>query len=250
MEWIWTHGHVIAFGGAVVAAFGAWATTKEQARQQVRYEQQVADLNAALAARTAELAAKSDEVARLAQQGLNATTGGDSFAYLQPLRRRGRVTYFVRQAGAHPTFDVVIRVQDGTGQHLLFGPTMIGTIKRGSGMDWTSPLPPWPLAPDRRLRDAGWPDIYVMPWPLTFQEPAPAGSTSSEFRIEIAARNGIIVQKLRVWPQGDRWYTASRDLTGRAAAPTLPEDFDEAQDQDADGNRLSRPAGGAYPGRE
>ena len=145
MDWISSHGHLIAFFGAVLAAVGVALTTTEQNRQQARYEKQVADLNATLAARTAELAAKSDEVARLAQQGLNATTGGDSFVYLEPLRKRGRISYFVRQSGANPTFDVVVRVEDGTGQ-FLFGPAT--SARSSAAAAWIGP----DRSPHGRLR--------------------------------------------------------------------------------------------------
>jgi len=222
--------------GGLAAAVGAY---REQ-RQLAMKSDEIARLAMENAALSQTIAAKSDEIARLAKDNLASVTGGDSFVYLEPLRRFGRVRYFVRQSGAHPTFDVVVRVQDGTGQRDLFGPTTIGTIKRGSGMDWTSPLPPWPLAPDRQLREVGWPTAYSMPWPLAFQEPAPAVGASLEFSVQLAARNGIIVQKVKVWPRGDRWYTASRNIERAGVALTLPGDFNEAQDQDADGNRIAR----------
>jgi len=123
--------------GGLAAAVGAY---REQ-RQLAMKSDEIARLAMENAALSQTIAAKSDEIARLAKDNLASVTGGDSFVYLERLRRFGRVRYFVRQSGAHPTFDVVVRVQDGTGQRDLFGPTTIGTIKRGSGMDWTSPLP-------------------------------------------------------------------------------------------------------------
>ena len=117
-------------GGLFVLIVGAWSLL-----QQVARDREIAGLQR-------QLAAKSDEIASLTRDSLAAVTGGESFVYLQPLRKQGRVTYFIRQTGSHPTFDVVVRVQDGTGQRVLFGPATIGTIKCGSGMDWTRPLPP------------------------------------------------------------------------------------------------------------
>lgn len=76
-----------------------------------------AELSRAIASKSDELAKKSDEIANL-NRGLakkseeiaristdiaGAVTGGESYAYLEPKRRRGDVTYFVRQAGKYPT---------------------------------------------------------------------------------------------------------------------------------------------------
>jgi hypothetical protein len=80
---------------------------------------------------------------------LAQVTGGESFVYVQPLRKAGKVRYFVRQAGLHPSYDVVVRVQevrqrpDGKKVRLLLlGPAEVGrTLRRGSGFDWTYPDP-------------------------------------------------------------------------------------------------------------
>lgn len=162
---------------------------------------------------------------------LNQVTGGDSFVYLQPLRKGGNVRYFVRSAGDHPAFDVVVRVEeigDVLGPRLegkrkralVFGPTSIGstTLRRGSGYDWTY----------ERCDEEGH------PWPLVFEEPPQDTSSPKEFRIEVAARNGIIIQRIQIRPVGDRWHTETtllqwshrKSLKGR-----LPGDFKEAQDQ-------------------
>ena len=223
-EYIVLIATVLTLLGGLVGAIGAF--WQSQAR---------ADFNR-------QLAAKNQEIADITNRTLVSVTGGDSFVYLEPLRRYGRVTYFLRQSGTHPTFDVVVRVQEGTGQGLLFGPASVGTIKRGSGVDWTTPLPPWPLTPVPFEPAPGiaWP--FIMPWPMVFPEPPVAGTKIREFRIELAARNGIIVQQLKVWLKGDRWQTASRDIERAGVALTLPKDFNEAQDQDAAGNRVAATA--------
>src|SRR5207253_1996933 len=146
--------------------------------------------SAANAALSRTIAAKSDEIARINTKIAGSVTGGDSFVYLEPLRRGGRVRYFVRQAGHYPTYDVVVRVQDGE-QRLLFGPVEVGrTLMRGSGFDWTYP----DRQPDGRE------------WPLVFPEPTNDNAGARKFRIELAARNGIIVQRLRVWPVSVQWH--------------------------------------------
>jgi len=156
------------------------------------------------------------------REQVNTVTGGDSFVYLQPLRQTKGVKYFIRHAGDHPAFDVILRVQeiivvDGKRKRrLIFGPTEHGrTLKHGSGFDWTypDPIPPG-----------------YHGWPLIFSEPPLKGSVEQKFRIEIMARNGIFIQRLRVWPVGERWYTASKTIKGLSPGAVLPQ-FDEAQDQ-------------------
>src|SRR5262245_60418363 len=46
------------------------------------------------------------------RETFSQVTGGESFVYLEPLRQPGRVVYLARQTGAHPTYDVVIRIQE------------------------------------------------------------------------------------------------------------------------------------------
>jgi hypothetical protein len=158
------------------------------------------------------------------REQLASVTGGDSLVYLEPLRKAGKLKYFVRQKGDHPAFDVVVRVQevhrraDGKKKRLLlFGPAEVGrTLKRGSGFDWTYPDP---TPHDRRE------------WPLVFSEPPPRDASARTFRIELASRNGIVVQVLRVWPVGDLWHTESKKIKrSGTASPVLPT-FHEAQEQ-------------------
>ncbi len=157
---------------------------------------------------------------------LAQVTGGESFVYVQPLRKAGKVRYFVRQAGLHPSYDVVVRVQevrqrpDGKKVRLLLlGPAEVGrTLRRGSGFDWTYPDP---TPADRRT------------WPLVFPEPPAPTATARTFRIELASRNGIVVQVVKVWPVGGRWHTDSKAMQGPGATPSmLPDDFTEAQQQE------------------
>ena len=234
MEHLTLIGAVIIAIGGIIAAIGA----SRDVRQQLGLTQRLAAKSDEIAALNQDLAAKSEEIAGLAKQGLAAVTGGESFAYLQPLRRGGRVRYFVRQQGKHPTYDLVIRMEEVSRpsgeekRRLIFGPVEVGrTLLRGSGFDWTYPDP---TPPDNRE------------WPLIFLEPPGSDATAREFRIELAARNGIVVQELRIRPARGGWHTDSsvieRPGVGRLM---LPDDFDEAQAQDADGNRMPpKPTGG------
>lgn len=157
---------------------------------------------------------------------LSRVTGGESFSYLEPLRQPNYVRYFVRHAGDHPTYDVVIRIQkiiSVEGQrkrHLIFGPADVGrTLIGGSGFDWTYPTVD--STPDQRE------------WPLVFPEPSLGCTPPQEFRIEMAARNGVIVQRLRIWREGDRVYTFSKWIKrpGRDFL-ALPANFKEAQERE------------------
>jgi hypothetical protein len=156
-------------------------------------------------------------------------TGGQSFVYLEPLRKNAKVRYFIRHTGEHPTFDVVVRVQevlDVLGpspmgkrkRELIFGPADVGrTLLRGSGFDWTYPDPTYS---DKRE------------WPLIFPEPPASGAAPRGFRIELAARNGIVVQRVQVSPVGDRWHTEGKLISRPSGgALRLPADYKEAQVQ-------------------
>lgn len=132
-------------------------------------------------------------------------TGGDSIAYFEPLRRGGRLAYFIRHTGSFPAYDVVVRVHDEN-ERLIEGPIPVGMITGGSGLDW--------LAVAQSLR---------------FPDPPPPGTTAKRFRVEIQARNGVAVQRLRVWPDQGRWRTESRDVQLPSARPLPP--FREAQEQ-------------------
>ena len=163
---------------AIVAAGAAWTTLRQQ-------DQQIATVKAWL-------------------------TGGDSYGYYEPLLQRGhRLAYFIRHHGNYPAYDVVVRIHEvRQGQErLVEGPFTVGTLTRGSGMDWTSP---------ETLR--------------LFPDPPPPGTHPMEYRIEIQARNGVVVQRLRLWIVDGRWHTESKDVTLADGSHVEP-DFREAQDQ-------------------
>ena len=228
----WMLEHLTLIGAIVVACAGFAATVgglaaavgayREQ-RQLATKSDEIARLAIENAALSQTIAAKSDEIARLTKDNLASVTGGESFVYLEPLRQTRGVRYFFRHAGAHPTFDVVVRVQeiivvDGKPKRRhVFGPTEHGrTLRRGSGFDWTYPDP---TPPDSRA------------WPLIFLEPATKYAVERNFRVEMMARNGIFIQRLRVWPVGGRWYTDSKTLRRAGVGALALPAFDEAQAQ-------------------
>ena len=201
----WLNPGTVSLAGAILVALGTfWGWHRQSARSA-----EIADLNQ-------QLAVKSTEIARLAEDTLAQVTGGDSYVYLQPLRQypASNVAFYVRQEGRFPTFDVVVRIQDWAGR-LLAGPATVGAaIRRGSGFDWTIPAQ------------------LVQQWPLVFAEPPATNAQTQQFRIEIAARNGIFVQQIRVWPESGRWHTDSKRIERPGVGPIrLPDDFKEAQEQ-------------------
>lgn len=219
MKWLsWATPAGLAAFGAILAAIGAFWASNQSSRHQ-------RDLRARadeIAGLNRELVKKNEELLGSTRNALDWVTGGASFVYLEPLRKVGKVRYFVRQSGQHPTYDVVVRVQEvhllaerKKSRVLLFGPAEVGrTLRRGSGFDWTYPDPS-PSDPRE--------------WPLVFFEPPAPDAKARTFRVELASRNGIIVQVLRVWPVGDRWHTDSKRIKGPAAK--LRDDYQEAQQQ-------------------
>ncbi len=134
------------------------------------------------------------------------TTGGDSYVYLEPLRRGGRLAYFIRHTGTYPAYDVVIRVHDET-DRVIEGPIPVGMVIAGSGLDW-----------------------LAVANTLVFPDPPPAGAAAHHFRVELQARNGTTVQHLAVRPEQGQWRSESRDVKSPPGRAPLPA-FKEAHEQ-------------------
>ena len=210
--WPYLPFSVVLLGAAVVAAGTFWAGVR-----QVRSSRDVRDLALQNAALSRTIAEKNEKIADLTTRIMASVTGSDSFAYLEPLRQTQGVKYFIRHVGDVPTFDIGIRIQEievGTdGQRyrkLIFGPEDVARILLRGSVEW--------IYPDSKS------------WPLIFREPPEPGARPREFRVELSARNGVLVQRLRVRPVGGRWHTDSRRISGSHAGTVLPP-FDEAQAQ-------------------
>jgi len=172
----WTFlGAVLSAAAAIAAAVAGWRTLVEQ-------DKQVTTLQAWV-------------------------TGGDSYAYFVPLRRGGRLAYFIRHGGNYPAYDVYLRVQDGDGNLLPGGgPISFGTLRAGAGVEWLT-VPP-----------------------LIFPDPPVSGTQAQTFRLEIATRNGVFVQRIQLRVQDGRWHTDSVDIQGPGGHITT-QPFPEAQQQ-------------------
>jgi len=144
--WRWiaaNWGAALSLAGAVIAGIGAFVATRQQDQQRVEYEHEIRVRTDSLLAKTEEiaelnhqLAAKNDELARLALRQLDTITGGDSFCTLQltdldnPLGPR--VT--LKHHGDFPLSDLLLSIADseadldeGRGMNQLVGTIAVGT---------------------------------------------------------------------------------------------------------------------------
>jgi hypothetical protein len=188
----WFNPAVVTFVGAILVAIGSlWQFQREASK------------NSEIAALNRDLASKSAEIARLTKEGMAAVLGGDSFGYLHPLFKEGGVGYFLRiNPGArYPVYDTTVLVYDVT------HPTQNGLLVDGEQFGTLTGVVQW------RLVKA-----------LDFPAPEP-GDRSKQFRVEIAARNGVLVQELRLEPKNGAWATNSRKMDWNGQPLSPPPDF-------------------------
>lgn len=219
--------HTLIFVGAVIGGVGAFVA----AFGGLRLHQE----NAAL---SRSLTAKSEQIADLSSRIMASVTGGNSFVYLEPRYDPDRkdpvpdpgatLAFYMRQWGDYPSFDVVIRVKRDWGSDAGFvdetAPYIVGTVKRGRGLDRTLPF------------HGSHPGTTT--WPLIFDEPVRPDKMlrrtlrdNETYQVEISARNGVVVQTIRLKRVGQRWHTDSRTIVREGEGPlTLPDDFKEAQE--------------------
>lgn len=130
-------------------------------------------------------------------------TGGESYGYLEPLfdrqaSGRGGLAYFVRHSGDYPLYDVSVRVQNAAGQDILPTVQLFGTLTSNSQ----------------------WYSVEG----LIFPAPTPT-DRAQEFRVEVIARNGVTVQRIRIQPAEGRWLTNSADIRRSARELMRPDNF-------------------------
>ena len=156
-------------------------------------------------------------------------TGGDSYPYLEPLVFPDGVMYLIKHAGnAYPLYDVQVRVQDlNRGPRLADGsvlPTkfyVAGTL--------TGNTDKFPIATDE----------------LTLRNPPVDSTEVRRFRLELPARNGLVLQDVTLTAVKGKWHTNSRpikkSIEGRGWVNLQPANFREAQEQEP---RVTTGAGG------
>lgn len=137
-----------------------------------------------------EIAQKSEEIARLNQEIAASVTGGDEFAYLDPLLAEDQLRVFliIEHRGRYPIYDVGFRVLDfrimGTkpmAEEMLSNTFTVGNL----------------AARERR---------FVSYWPLV------PGKTHYGFNFFFTARNarGFTVQEIRFVKEKGKWLSATK----------------------------------------
>ena len=66
-------------------------------------------------------------------------TGADSYAYFEPLRRDGRLAYYIRHTGSYPAYDVVVRVGSATEDELTA--SVVPSVQQIAGITRTLTCP-------------------------------------------------------------------------------------------------------------
>ena len=122
---------VVIFCGGLLSIVGALLSEQQQRRtsdQHAQFERdlrtrsdqiailsrEIANKSDAIAKLNRDLAGKSDEIAQLNRQTAAAVTGGDEFAYLDPLlaEEQNRLFLIIVHQGRYPIYDVGFRVMD------------------------------------------------------------------------------------------------------------------------------------------
>jgi len=147
-------------------------------------------------------------------------TGGDSYPYLEPLAFPEGMKYLVKHAGnTYPLYDVQVRLQDlDRGPRLRDGSVL--PTKFFPAGTLTSNTDKFPVDSD---------DLTRLNPPLDSKE-------VRRFRIELPARNGLVLQDVTLTAVEGRWQTNSRpirkNVAGRGWVDLEPANFREAQEQE------------------
>ena len=129
-------------------------------------------------------------------------TGADGYAYLEPKLVADHLVYFIRHSGDYPVYDVTVIIQDAN--HVpLYPPIPFGTLS--SNIQW------------RGLEELRFPRVPT------------ASDAPKSFRVELAARNGVTVQYLRMEPGKNRWLTRSKPIKRSDKEELHPKDFPEEE---------------------
>jgi hypothetical protein len=147
-------------------------------------------------------------------------TGGESYPYLEPLVFPEGIKYLVKHAGnTYPLYDVQVRLQDlDRGPRLRDGSVL--PTKFFPAGTLTSNTDKFPVDSDD----------------LTRLNPPPDSKEVRRFRIELPARNGLVLQDVTLTAVKGQWHTNSRPIrknfAGRGWVDLEPTNFREAQEQE------------------
>jgi hypothetical protein len=190
---------VVILIGAMLSVVGAiWSGQNQTASaiQRAQFEHdlrlksdQIATLTGQIAGKSDEIANKSDEIARLNGEIAASVTGGDEFAYLDPLfaEDQNRIFLIVVHKGKYPIYDVGFRVAD----------FRIGGTKPMAEEMLSNTFSVGNLAPNTRR--------FVAYWPLV------PGKNRYGFNFFFTARNsrGFISQQVRFAKVNGGWVSAT-----------------------------------------
>jgi hypothetical protein len=227
---------VVIFCGGLLSIVGALLSEQQQRRtsdQHAQFEhdlrtrsdqiaglsREIADKSDAIAKLNRDIAGKSDEIAQLNRQTAAAVTGGDEFAYLDPLiaEEQNRLFLIIVHRGSYPIYDVGFRVMDfrvpatkPMAEEMLSDTFTIGT-----------------LAARRRQ--------FVAYWPIV------AGKTHYGLNLFFTARNagGFTTQQIRFVKVNGKWISASEVTTynsKRILYRRVDADFPKTHDGSIDWN--------------
>lgn len=180
-------------------AFQRHMTQLKEARERLRYEQE-------LRAKTEELARKSDEIASLNRTIAGSVTGGDSFVYLsfaiEPNSNNASLSLTHR--GKYPVFDVSIEIWDAD--------EFDDRIRAMGLKDHSGPITrEQMIALSERKATFSFPTVrpniamgVMNRWQL------PIDKDRVRYRLAIYARNGIVSQSLNLQRVDGSWSQASR----------------------------------------
>jgi hypothetical protein len=142
-------------------------------------------------------------------------TGGESYPYLEPLAFPEGIMYLVKHAGnKYPLYDVEVRLQDlDRGPRLPDGsvlPTKF--FKVGTLTSNTDKFP-------------------VLDEDLRIPNPSADATEVRRFRVELPARNGLVLQDITLTAVNGHWQTNSYPIR-KGTAELRPANFQEAQQQE------------------
>jgi hypothetical protein len=128
-------------------------------------------------------------------------TGGDSFPHLYPRVEKdatgkdAAVAYYLKLHGkTYPLYDVQVRLQDlDNGPFLPDGSVIPSKIVRAGTLTNNT-------------------DKFTMDF-LVFEFPKPGETKPRRVKIELPARNGLVLQEITLTPYQGRWITKSKPIT-------------------------------------
>lgn len=167
------------------------------------------DANRTIAKRSAELARKSEEIARLTRDARDAAVGGDSYCYAAMVACGERCVIGVVHEGGHPLYDVTMRIVDVDAPPIQIRPD--GTVPLDVAVGTSIPV--GTIAPRHAVIN---PEVKT-----------PEGRESIRWNVFFQARNGDFETVLRAKRANGEWKVSYRVLRGFETAP-LKEHLDPA----------------------